>query len=197
MRRFALRLLATAALAATVVAPAAAQTLTGRQAQQATFAPRGQMEGVVIPHPSLTPAEVSLLQRAVPEGILGQMAYYGALAIAPDAGLADQATVRAVGNYHDQASADRAALAQCNAARSGGAGCVVVLQVRPQGYRPGAALELSSEATQALRGDYRRFGSPRVMAISRATGRFGIGSTVENAVAACGSQDCRAVVADR
>ena len=185
-----------AALGLAAASAAAQDLLSGREARQATMSPRGQVEGVVIPHPGLSEPETQLLGAALDQGLLPDMAYYGALAIAPDAGLASQATTTAVGNFHDQAGADAAALNQCNAARSDGRDCVVVLQVRPRRWEPGAAIELSAEATAALRGEYRRFGRPRVMAISRATGQFGIGPSVESAVLACGADDCAPVIAD-
>ncbi|RMA41969.1 5-aminolevulic acid synthase [Rhodophyticola porphyridii] len=177
--------------------PVLAQSLpTGREAQRMLFSPRGQAEGVVIPHESLNAAEIALLGGAIDEGLLPDMLYYGALAIAPDAGLANPATTAAVGNYHDEAAARDAALAQCEAGREEGADCVVVLVVRPRGWEPGAALQLSASASAVLRGDYRRADRPKVFAISPATGAWGIGDTETSANAACGQADCRAVIAD-
>jgi hypothetical protein len=61
---------------------------------------------------------------------------FGAMALAPaDGFLRDGAPVEsaaAVGDLPDLTQARDAALAQCNAARTGGEGCVVVLEIAPQ-----------------------------------------------------------------
>ena len=87
-----------------------------------------------------------------------------------------------------------AALAACNEARTSGPACVVVLVIRPEGWEPGRPLQLSTDATAALRGDFRRLGRNRVMAISETTGQWGIGSDLTEALAAFGETDCRAVI---
>jgi hypothetical protein len=92
-------------------------------------------------------------------------------------------------NFHDSESAEAAALAAC------GTGCVVVMVVRPEGWEPGRALELSAEATAALRSEYRRLPRrARAFAISPATGQWGVGEGQAAALAACGAEDCRVVV---
>ena len=60
----------------------------------------------------------------------------------------------------------------------------------------GRSLQLNTEATAALRGDFRRMGRPRAMAISDSTGQWGIGESRETAVSNCGQEDCRVVVVD-
>ncbi|QBY00582.1 5-aminolevulic acid synthase [Rhodophyticola sp. CCM32] len=190
---------ALAALTGLVLAvPVPAQDLpSGREAQRMLFSPRGQAEAVVVPDDSLNPREIALLETVLSEGVLPDMLYYGALAIAPDAGLANPTTTIAVGNYHDEVSARTAALERCDAAREGqGAPCVVVLLVRPRGWEPGAALQLSASASAVLRGDYRRADAPKALAISPLSGAWGIGDSAEAANEACGQPDCRVVIAD-
>ena len=138
------------------------------------------------------------MSTAFDQGLLPQtLLYYGAIAIAPDEGLANPRTTVAVGNFHDAESAGAAALARCNAARAeDSAECVVVLEIRPAGWEAGAALQLSSGAADALRSEFRRLSRPRVFAISDATGQYGMGPGIASARAACGVEDCRAVVLD-
>ena len=178
--------------------PVAAQDLPGRRdALRIVYDADADVESVVFPHPSLNTAEIELLSNAIGQGLMPQMVFYGAIAIAPDAGLADPTTTTAVGNFHDAASADAAARANCDAAREAGtAECVTVLIVRPAGWQEGAPLQLSAAAAEALRGDFRQAARPRVLAISPATGQYGIGADAAAANAACGAGDCRPVVAD-
>lgn len=186
-------------LSALIVAlPAMAQELPNRRdALRMVFNADAPVESIVYPHPSLNAAQTELLASAVDQGLMPQMVFYGALAIAPDTGLADPQTTVAVGNFHDEVSAATAALSACNAARDASATpCVIVLIVRPAGWEPGATLQLSTAAVEALRGEFRRVDRPRVFATSLATGRFGFGPSTEAALAACGEADCQAVVAD-
>ncbi|MGR3638356.1 5-aminolevulic acid synthase [Alterinioella nitratireducens] len=172
-----------------IAAPALAQELPNlREARRLVFAEDGAVEGEVIPHDSLSETDVAILNQLVQT-----QAYYAAIAIAPEMGLASEATIAAA-NYHDEANARTAALAACNEARTSGPACVVVLVIRPEGWEPGRALQLSTDATAALRGDFRRLGRNRVMAISETTGQWGIGSDLTEALAACGETDCRAVI---
>ncbi|MEM9318502.1 MAG: 5-aminolevulic acid synthase [Pseudomonadota bacterium] len=191
-------LLAFAGMVAGVM-PALAQELPGRRdALRLIYPADADVESVVTPHPSLSEGQVALLSTAISEGLMPQMVFYGALAIAPDNGLADPQTTVAVGNFHDEASASADALARCDAARAADATpCVIVLVVRPAGWAPGAALQMSSGAAAALQTEFRQADQPRYFAISYATGRFGIGPSAETAQAACGQADCQAVVADR
>ncbi|MBF9032184.1 5-aminolevulic acid synthase [Rhodobacterales bacterium HKCCE3408] len=184
-------------LAAGLTAPALAQDLPGRrEALRMVFEGDAPVESVVFPDDSLNPAELQLLSNAVSQGLMPEMRYYGAIAIAPDRGLADPQTTTAVGNFHDADSASAAALARCNDARDEDeAECVLVLVVRPAGWSAGAPLQLSSGAAEALRRDFRG-GRPRYFAISPASGQFGMGGSESAANADCGYEDCRVVVAE-
>ncbi|TBX28015.1 hypothetical protein [Nioella sediminis] len=178
------------AIAATGL-PALAQDLPNlREARRLVFAERGAVEVEVIDHDSLSDTDRAILQS--PQ-LSGAVSYYGAIAIAPGMGLASEATVAAA-NFHDEENARRVALEGCEAQRSSGPSCIVVMVVRPEGWEPGRGLQLNTEATAALRGEYRRLGRSRAMAISEATGQWGIGADEETAVANCGQDDCRVVV---
>ncbi|WP_306044784.1 5-aminolevulic acid synthase [Nioella sp. MMSF_3534] len=178
------------AIAATGL-PALAQDLPNlREARRLVFAERGAVEVEVIDHDSLSDTDRAILQS--PQ-LSGAVSYYGAIAIAPGMGLASEATVAAA-NFHDEENARRVALEGCEAQRSSGPSCIVVMVVRPEGWEPGRGLQLNTEATAALRGEYRRLGRNRAMAISEATGQWGIGADEETAVANCGQDDCRVVV---
>lgn len=180
------------ALVATAL-PALAQDLPNlREARRLVFAERGAVEVELIEHESLSDTDRAILMS--PQ-LSGAISYYGAIAIAPGMGLASEATVAAA-NYHDEDNARRVALEGCEEARSSGPSCAVVLVVRPDGWEPGRPLQLNTEASAALRGDFRRMGRPRAMAISDATGQWGIGEDEETAVANCGQDDCRVVVQD-
>jgi hypothetical protein len=166
--------------------PAMAQELPNlREARNMVFAERGAIEWEVIPHESLSPADLATL------GQINQIQpqpYYAAMAIHPASGLASERTSLAA-NFHDEDSARATALAAC------GEACVVVMVIRPEGWEPGRALQLSAEATAALRDDYRALPRrSRAMAISPATGRWGVGESREAAMAACGAADCRPVI---
>lgn len=178
------------ALAATGL-PALAQDLPNlREARRLVFAERGAVEVELVDHDSLSDTDRAILMS--PQ-LSGAISYYGAIAIAPGMGLASEATVAAA-NYHDEENARRVALEGCEAARSSGPACTVVLVIRPEGWEPGRALQLNTEASAALRGEYRRLGRSRAMAISDATGQWGIGEDEQTAIANCGQDDCRVVV---
>ena len=178
------------ALAATGL-PALAQDLPNlREARRLVFAERGAVEVELVDHDSLSDTDRAILMS--PQ-LSGAISYYGAIAIAPGMGLASEATVAAA-NYHDEENARRVALEGCEAARSSGPACAVVLVIRPEGWEPGRALQLNTEASAALRGEYRRLGRSRAMAISDATGQWGIGEDEQTAIANCGQDDCRVVV---
>lgn len=172
---------------------AAAQELPNlRDARGLVFAEDGAIEWQILPDPSLTAADLATLDQI---NRIQPQAYYGAMAIAPSQGLA-AATTSMAANFHDEANARTAALAACDSARGDdGSPCVVVMVIRPAGWQPGRALQLSSEAAAALRSDYRRLARrSRAMAISPGTGQWGIGAGRDAAIAACAAADCRVVV---
>lgn len=173
--------------------PAIAQELPDlREARTMIFAEDGAVSWEVIEDPALTAADIATLDQI---NRVQPQPYYGALAMAPDAGLASEITALAA-NYHDEDNARAAALAACEANRAGaGAPCIVALVIRPEGWEPGRPLQLSAQATAALQDEYRALPRwSRVLAISPGTGRWGVGEGREAALAACGVADCTAVV---
>ena len=182
---------------------AMAQTVNEATARQALFDPRGRLVSTS-PLPGLSEDLQPLLKQAL-QASAADVRYYGAVAMAPGAGLESEATALAE-NFHSPAGAEAAALASCNARRpSGSQPCVVVARTLPRGYaaRP---VELSVDATEAFRKDYRKAKSPKALAISPATGRWAIAAgpgAVEAAVEACnrqasaaGASDCRPAIVD-
>lgn len=120
--------------------------------------------------------------------------YYGAIAISPDDGLMSEATVAAA-NYHDTDHASQVALSECDAKKKGAKPCAIVALIRPEGWvaRP---LQLSSDATAALGAN-----SSGVLAISAATGAWGMGADDAAALADCAAKnpaatDCAVAVKD-
>lgn len=127
--------------------------------------------------------------------------YYAAVAFAPDDGIMAEPTVMA-SNYHNIDAARDAALSECNERRSGGARCVIALEVRPSGWES-RDLQLSADATEDFNDNYRRARGTRAFAISASSGQWGIGrgdSAHDDAVAACAgdndTSDCSVVIAD-
>ena len=164
----------------------AAQELPNlREARDLVFAEDGAVSWQVLPDPSLSPTDLATLEQI---NLIQPQPYYAAMAIHPASGLASERTSLAA-NYHDEEGARAAALTAC------GAGCVVVMVIRPAGWEAGRPLQLSAEATAALGQEYRALARrARAMAISASTGQWGIGESREAAIAACGAEDCRAVV---
>ncbi|MEO1239030.1 MAG: 5-aminolevulic acid synthase [Pseudomonadota bacterium] len=125
--------------------------------------------------------------------------YYGAFAISPDEGFQAESSQSAL-NYHSVAAADRAALSACNAKRKPGSrACVLAARILPESYSA-QALTLSTRATSAFRQVYQRARAPKALAISAATGAFGVGSP-EAALQTCqreagGINDCEIVIRD-
>lgn len=186
MVRTSIRRIVLGALALGLALPAAAQDLPNlRGARDLVFAEDGGIMWEVFPADGLTPVDIATLEQI---NQIQPQPYYAAMAVHPPSGLASERTSLAA-NYHDEDNARAAAMAAC------GADCVVVMVIRPAGWQAGRPLQLSAEATAALASDYRRLARrARAMAISPATGQWGIGESREAAVAACGAPDCRAVV---
>lgn len=182
-----------ALLAAAMASPASAQELpTLREARDLVFSADGAVEWEVLSDPALTPSDVATLDQL---NRLQPQPYYGALALAPDAGLASEVTSLAA-NYHDEANARAAALAACEDKRDGhGAPCIIALVIRPEGWEAGRPLQLSSEATAALSDEYRALPRrSRALAISPSTGRWAVAEGRDAAVSACAAADCVVVV---
>lgn len=179
--------ISTLVLAALAVAsaPALAQGLPDlREARGLVYDPVA-IEWEVIPHESLSPADQATINQI---SQIQPQPYFAAMAIDPEGGLATERTQLAA-NYHDEENARAAALAAC------GEGCIVVLVIRPAGWEPGRALQLSAQATEGLENEYRALRRrARVMAISPGTGQWGVGEDADAAIAACAAADCRPVV---
>lgn len=172
---------------------AGADPLTGKAAKAMLFQP-GKSVAEMAAGTGLSDADLAALK-----SVAETQSYYGAIALSPDEGMMSEATVAAV-NYHDTAAASAAALAECNAKKTGKAGCVVVALIRPKGWKaPGFGL--SSDATAAFKGYDRKVGA---MAVSPATGAWGMAvgeGAAEAAVADCAAKndkatDCVVVIAN-
>lgn len=147
---------------------ASAQAVSGDAASAALFDPKGRTVSVV-PNPLPGQSEqVTAMLVDVLKSSAASVRYYGSIAMAPDAGLESEATAQSE-NFHSVAAADAAALANCNARRSGGAPCVIVARTLPKGYEP-RPLELSVDATEAFATEYRKAKTPKALAISPSTG---------------------------
>ncbi len=177
-----------AILVGLVAAPAAwAQTtLTGDAVAEGLFDPKAAEVELT---PGLLPKDQSKVLKMVARDQL----YYAAIAISPDEGLMSEATVAAA-NYHSVETAAVAALAECNAKKKGPTPCAIAAVVRPEGWQPGA-VQLSSDATEGFRAAY----DAGAMAVSAATGSWGIGADDAAALAACAERnpkaaDCAVVI---
>lgn len=174
---------------------AAAEPLTGKEARSMLFAP-GKADVEMLAGADLPDDQMALLKT-----VGAQQAYYGAIAISPDEGIMAEATVAAA-NYHSTEAASAAALAGCDAKRTGATPCAVVALIRPAKWKA-EPLALSAAATEAFRKDYGRRG-PRALAVSARTGGWGLGQgegAADAALAACatsggGARDCALAVAD-
>ena len=130
--------------------------------------------------------------------------YYAVVALPPSEGLMSPAGAIAA-NYHDLATAETAALAECNGKRMGGKKCVVAARVRPQGWEK-RDFQLSADATAGFVKAFRRGSGPRAFAVSASTGVWGFAKGDDAAAAAiadCAAKpaasaprDCKVVVAD-
>ena len=174
-----------------LAAAAQAEPLDGKSAKKALFA-SVKAEVEILPEAGL-PKDQALVLKSVGTAQL----YYGAIAISPEKGLMFETTVAAA-NYHDVAAASAAALAGCNAAKRGKKDCVVAAVIRPKGWKVNG-LSLSSDATAGFKSEYKMAGS--AMAISAASGAWGIGVDGDAAIAACvarnaAANDCAVVIAN-
>jgi hypothetical protein len=180
---------------AVLAAPALAEPFAGEAARAMLFAPDAT-EVLVHTVEGLSEDEIALLSQIA----LGQN-YYAAVAFAPAEGILAEPTVMAA-NFHTAEAARAAALRQCDARRQGGRACAIAFEVRPRDWEP-RDLQLSADATAAVAGEYARAGRPRALAISSATGNWGVGSgsdaiaqALSQCRAAAGADDCRVVIQD-
>lgn len=185
-----MRVLIMAGLVSLTAGAVAAQPVTGKEAKKLLFAAKESV-AQIMPGAGLDEQNAQVLAT-----VAAAQPWYGAIAISPDEGLMSEATVAAA-KYHDVESARRAALADCNAKKKGAADCVLAAVILPKGWKDGVALQLSAEATEAFRADYKG----GAMATSAATGAFGIGADAASATAACQAKtkdavDCTVVIAD-
>jgi len=188
------RILAATAVLMAFSQPTFAEPLSGKEAAKLVFSPKGS-EVEMMPVQGLPAESAALLQQVVKD-----YAYYAAVAIAPDEDILKSEATMLVANHNSAEAAAAAALAGCNAARTGGADCVVAAIVRPKNWQA-RALQLSVEGTVALQNDYGKKGE-RAMATSVQNGFFALAQGAgaqEAALAGCaakGAADCVVAVAD-
>lgn len=168
-------------------APLAAQPVTSEDAAAMLYAPK--VAEVVITEGALPKDQAKMLAMVAKD-----QPYYAAIAISPEEGLMSEATMAAA-NHHTIEAASAVALSQCNAKKKGAADCVIVATVRPEGWelRP---LQLSSSATEDFVAN-----QGAALALSAATGAWGIGPSPDEAVAACAAKqeaatDCAVAIAE-
>ena len=202
-----MRLVTTLACMAAMSLPAAAETLTFKEARKAL--PRANAKSSITFDVSIVSDEVRARVEAGGqplEKLLGQLGAsipaYGALAISPSEGLFVD-WLNGAGRFHSIADARAAALAYCNDNRKSGSDtCALLVEVTPKGSSEEDAFSLSGPANKALRGPYRKMKAPKAFAISAKTGNFGFdrgdgGRALEAcASAGDGAGDCKIVVAD-
>lgn len=173
-------------VAVSLAGAAVAEPIDSKTAKKALFAPvKAEVE-------VLAAAGLPKDQAAALEIVGGQQLYYGAIAISPDEGLMSEATVAAA-NYHDTDAASKAALAECNAKKTGKTDCVVAALIRPKGWKD-KGFQLSSDATAGFKDD-----DAGALAVSPSTGAWGTGADADEAVKACAAKndqtkDCIAVI---
>ncbi|MDP2740712.1 MAG: 5-aminolevulic acid synthase [Pseudorhodobacter sp.] len=177
-------------------AAACADPVTGKAAGRMLFTAEGA-EVEMLAQGFLSAADTAALQM-----VGAAQPYYGAIAVSPEEGLMVEATVAAA-NYHDTEAAAAAALAGCNARRSGKTACMVVALIRPKGWQA-RGLQLSAAATAAIRKDYGGR-APKALAISPTSGLWGIAKgpgAAQAALADCAAKatppltDCTLAVVD-
>lgn len=186
------------------VEAAAAQPVSGAQAEDLLFGTRGQAIAVAS---DLSEFERSVLRQVIElaETRLRQPLYwYASIAYSPDDGLLQEPGPISSANHHGVAAADRAALAACDAARRAGTRpCRIGARVLPRGYQQ-RPLELSIGATTAFRETYLRARGEKALAISPRSGQFAVAAGAgasARAVEQCnarsqGAHDCATVIAD-
>lgn len=173
---------------------AMAEPISGKAAKKALLSPKGA-EVTVVASAGLPEDQAKILAQ-----VAGDQPFYGAIAISPDEGLMSEATFAAV-NYHNTEAASVAAIAECNAKKTGAADCVVAALITPKGWAAGG-FQLSRDATLAFRSAYAKKGG--ALAVSNLTGVFGLAegaAASDAAIAACTAKsakatDCAVVIAE-
>jgi hypothetical protein len=129
--------------------PALAQDLPGlREARGMVFAEDGAVSWEVIADPALTEGTSPRSTRSTR---FSRSPITRRWRCRPMRG-SPRRSRRLPANYHDEANARAAALAACEANRAGaGSPCIVALVIRPEGWEPGRPLQLSAQATAALK----------------------------------------------
>lgn len=187
------RVLLVAALIFAVPAVGVAQVLNSNQAGRALFPVRGSTvvvaQGLAQRDQTIARTLVDLLEKQQGEPIR----YYFSIAYSPADGWASE-SLQSANNFHSVQAADAAAIRACDASKSSGS-CEIAARVVPKGYKP-SDLTMSVSATDEYRKRYRRASKPKAMAISPASGAWGIGSGDASAVSACGVTDCVVVIRD-
>ncbi|MFN4099852.1 MAG: 5-aminolevulic acid synthase [Pararhodobacter sp.] len=175
--------------------PALADPLDARAARGLLY-PADRVEVLRHDMTGLSEQEASVLT-----SVVQTQKYYAAVAYAPDMGIMAEPTVMSA-NYHSPEAARAAALAGCNARRTGGRDCALALEVRPAGWEA-RGLSLSADATTDFETTYLAASGSRALAVSASSGQWGIGrgnAAAAEAVAACqtdtGVSDCAVVIAD-
>lgn len=168
---------------------AQAEAVTGKAAGKLVFA-EAKAEVKLLENVDLPKEQLKAVK-----SVLAAQPYYGAMAMSPDEGLMSESTV-ATANFHSTEAAAAAAVAQCNAKKTGATPCVLVAVVQPKGWKA-RALQLSSEATAGFMAGYPAVGG--ALAISTATGVWGMGQNAEAALGACAEtpakpKDCAVVI---
>lgn len=177
---------------------ASAQVFTEKEARSMLFDEKGI--GVAISQASF----LSETDRALLQEVAKTQNYYAAVAVPPEEGMFSNAASSAA-NFHKMEAAEAAALSTCNSRKISGAGCQIVLRVYPKSWKA-MPLQLSRDATEGFRKEYRRARAPKVMAISPSTGEWAVGSggsAQTSAISACngkakrrGVTDCLIVIKD-
>jgi len=191
-----MRVFVIAGLFSMAAAGVMAEPISTKAAKKMMFKSKGAVVKL-IPHPSVSEKDGKILAQ-----VGATQAYYGAIALSPDEGLASPALVAAA-NHHSIAAASEQALGFCNEKReSDSAACVVVAEIYPKGWKP-QELQLSAGATEAFRKDFRRIRGAKAFATAISTGDFGIGqgdAAEIDALANCAQKnaasDCEITIAD-
>jgi len=166
-----------------------ASPLRGRAARKLMYPP-ATAQARIIPQSFLSDDDLALIAQ-----VAATQPYYGAVALSPSEGLRSRATLAAA-NFHDLENARAAALAGCNETKKEvSQDCVIVAEILPEGYAP-RALSLSSDATAALTGIYRKGFGRKALAISPSTGKWAVAKGAGASAAAVADCTAKAAAGD-